>query len=753
MRLGDWTEMGRRMRVLAHVAHSEGSIRAEGPGVRGVETLGLSDPLPGRRGLRGVAGRRFRAGGRGVNQGRSLLSIGLQMSVFAAFSILALACGGPGAGPDDFEVATSAFVEPVSPKRCRNTTPLRQAFFGDLHVHTSLSSDAWNYDVRARPRDAYVYAFGGEIHLPAHRASGEETRVERIDRPLDFAAVTDHAEFLGETSLCADPSSSVYSSGSCVDIRESQTPLDNPNAIKIFLPSPSRQSDICGDDGEICRRAEADMWSETIAAAEEWNDSSEDCERTTFIGFEYSSLRLGSNLHRNVIFKNNRVLSRPISYMDVQREWELWEILDESCIKSGTGCDALSIPHNSNISNGRMFAVDYPETNGPEDERVRAALRARIEPLVEIMQHKGDSECRVSMSGVLGGSDEACGFEKFEDIRHATAEGKRGEPGLCWDFMADTLPKLGPGACINHRNYVRYVLIEGMREEERLGVNPFKLGILASTDTHNAMAGGVSETDWPGHLGVADDSPEKRLVEEGGGMAGMAYNPGGIVGVWAEENSRDSIFSALRRREVFGTSGPRIKARLFGGWDYPDDLCDAVDRLERADRLGVPMGADLPPDGGAATLGGPVFVALALADPGTEDAPGQDLERIQIIKGWVEEGALHQRVFDVAGEKAASRVREEGCETRTPGARSLCSVFRDPDFDPEERAVYYARVLESPSCRYSAHECAGLAPDERPAGCEHRVMEAVQQERAWTSPIWYTPQPIQVTAPRIKRDD
>jgi len=525
-----------------------------------------------------------------------------------------------------------------------------------------------------------------------------------------------------------------------VDIRESETPLDNPNAIKIFLPSPSRQSDICGEDGETCKQAEADMWKETIAAAEEWNDPSEDCERTTFIGFEYSSLRLGSNLHRNVIFKNDRVLSRPVSYMDVQREWGLWEILQKACIESGTGCDVLSIPHNSNISNGRMFAVDYPETGSLEEEKARASLRARMEPLVEIMQHKGDSECRVSIAGVLGGSDEACSFEKFEDIRHVDAEGDPGEPGLCWDFMADTLPKLGPGACMNHRNYVRYVLIEGMREEERLGVNPFKLGILASTDTHNAMAGGVSESDWPGHLGLADGKPEKRLLEEAGGMAGMAYNPGGIVGVWAEENSRDSIFSALRRREVFGTSGPRIQTRLFGGWEYPEDLCEAGDRLERADRLGVPMGADLPPRQDEAGSAGPAFVAMALADPGTAESPGRDLERLQIIKGWVEGGELHQQVFDVAGEKGVSRIEEEGCEARAPGARSLCRVFRDPDFNPEHRAVYYARVLETPSCRYSAHECARLSPDERPPGCAHRVMEAVQQERAWTSPIWYTPE-------------
>ena len=670
------------------------------------------------------------------SRSRDCLSILLQPFVFSAFFGSFPGCGGSEIEPADFAVGPPAIEASAGPEPCRSHTPLRQAFFGDLHVHTGLSSDAWNYDVRVRPRDAYGYGFGSELLLPPNDASGRGTRKVKIDRPLDFMAVTDHAEFLGETSLCANPTSPVYESDGCRSIRASETPLDNPNAIKIFLPGPSRETDICGEEGELCRQAESAMWEETISAAEEWNDESAECERTTFIGFEYSSLRLGSNLHRNVIFRNNRVLSRPVSYMDVQREWKLWEVLDEACIDSGTGCDVISIPHNSNISNGRMFAIDYPETRSLEEQRARASLRSRMEPLVEIMQHKGDSECRVVMPGVLGRPDEACGFEKFEDIRHTSDEGERGEPGLCWDFMADTLPKLGPGACMNHRNYVRYVLTEGLAEEERLGVNPFKLGLLASTDTHNGMAGGVSEAGWPGHLGVADAGPEERLVEGAGGMAGMAYNPGGIVGVWAEENSREAIFAALRRREVFGTSGPRIQARFFGGWDYPDGLCAADDRLEKADRAGVPMGADLPATN---RDGAPVFLALALADPGTAAHPGQDLQRIQIIKGWVEAGLLHQKVFDVATTSGESRVDAMTCEASGGGARELCGVFRDPDFDPEKKAVYYARVLEDPTCRYSAQECARLAPEDRPSGCAHRVTEAIQQERAWTSPIWYTP--------------
>ena len=682
-------------------------------------------------------------GARGLRRQRNRIRVLCQGLVFSAF--LGLSCGGSEPRPADFAVPAPGQAKVSAPIPCRESHPLREAFFGDLHVHAGLSSDAWNYDVRVRPSEAYAYAFGEEMRLPPNDKAGRGTRRVRIDRPLDFVAVTDHAEFLGETALCADPDSPVYDSESCVEIRKSETPLDNPNTIKMFLPIPSRQEDICGEEGEICLQAESEMWQETISAAQEWNDTSEECERTTFIGFEYSSLRMGSNLHRNVIFRNDRVLSRPVSYMDVQREWDLWKILKEACIDSGTGCDALSIPHNSNISNGRMFATDYPGADSLDEERARARLRARIEPLVEIMQHKGDSECRISMPGILGGPDEACGFEKFENIRHINDEGEPEEPDVCWEFMADMLPKLGPGACMNHRNYIRYVLSEGLAEEERLGVNPFKLGVMASTDTHNGMAGGVVEESWPGHLGVADAQRADRLVEESGGMHGMAYNPGGLVGVWAEENRRDSIFDALARREVFGTSGPRIKPRFFGGWSYPQDLCSARGRLEMADRAGVAMGGDLPT---RSSDQAPVFVALALADPGSPAAPGGDLQRIQIIKGWVsEDGTLNEEVFDVAGGDNGAGVDTETCETKGQGSRELCAVWTDPDFDPDRRAVYYARVLENPSCRYSAHECADLAPEDRPAGCAHRVMEASQQERAWTSPIWYTPAAKLASAP------
>ncbi len=645
---------------------------------------------------------------------------------------LAAGCGNEPADPADFEVRRFGSAAPPAP--CTDREPLRRAFFGDLHVHTALSSDAWNYDVAVRPADAYRYAFGEPIGLPPNDASGRPTRVMRIDRPLDFAAVTDHAEFLGEQSLCSSPESETYESEGCKAIRASTVPADSPLARVIMNPWPRRDPDVCGENGVLCDRELRSAWQETIDAAETWNDTSPACERTTFVAYEYSSFRLGSNLHRNVIFRSNVVPMRPISFIDAPRAWQLWGLLEEVCLDAGAGCEALAIPHNSNISNGRMFDVDYVGTSGLDGQAARARQRIRLEPVVEVMQHKGDSECRPDLPSILGATDELCGFEKMEDLIYEDRSG--GDPGECWSAFADSIPHLGPD-CLSHRSYVRYALTEGLAEERRIGVNPFKFGLMASTDTHNGMAGGVEERSFPGHVGIVDADPDRRLSERGGAMGNMANGPGGLIGVWAEENSREAIFDAIRRKEVFGTSGPRIEPRLFGGWDIPDDVCDRADGLARADAAGVPMGGDLPRRG---ATGAPVFAAFATADPGTAAAPGGLLQRIQIVKGWVDDdGGLHQSVVDVAGGENGASVDAGTCAPRGEGARTLCSVWRDPDFDPERRAVYYARVVENPSCRFSAWQCLELDPDERPDGCEHRIVHPIQQERAWTSPIWYTP--------------
>jgi len=443
---------------------------------------------------------------------------------------------------------------------CDARDELRRAYFGDLHVHTSYSSDARQYDLGLEPRDAYRYAFGEQVALPPLDAQGRPTRRVRIDRPLDFAAVTDHAEFLGETLLCDDPASEVYESESCRAIRAAKTPIDSPLGKFIMLPFPWRHDDVCGADNARCLARTKSAWQEIVAAAEAWNDASARCAHTTFVGYEYSSHRLGSNLHRNVIFRNAVVPERPISYIEAQREWDLWALLQETCDATGTGCDSLAIPHNSNISNGRMFAVDYPGAFGTQAQAERAKLRALSEPMVEVMQHKGDSECVANApGGILGDADELCDFEKFERPMLADA-------GECYSGpLEDLVPRLGP-SCLSPRSYVRYALAEGLREEQRLGVNPFRFGLMASTDTHNALAGGVDERSFPGHLGIADAELAVRASLDRSTYGNAGNGPGGLVGAWSIENSRDALFDAFVRREVFGTSGPRIAPRLFAGF-------------------------------------------------------------------------------------------------------------------------------------------------------------------------------------------
>jgi hypothetical protein len=613
---------------------------------------------------------------------------------------------------------------------CAQYTPLRQAFFGDLHVHTALSSDAFGFDVRLGPDDAYRYAFGETIRIPPLDREGRGTRPVKIDRPLDFAAVTDHAEFLGESAICADPDHPKKNSAFCEIINSGGR---HPQLLlRIMSPIVWRDSELCGDKDQDCITASRSTWADTVSIAEAWNDTSSSCARVTFPAYEWSSHRLGSNFHRNVIFRNANVPEQPLSYLEVNREWELWERLRAECLDAEGDCDVLAIPHNSNISNGRMFAVDYPDTNSGEEQRERARLRMRLERIIEVMQHKGDSECRNGISSVLGGPDEFCGFEKFEDLPLE----RWGAPGECYEGrFADWIPHLGPD-CISKLSYARYALTEGLKERRRLGLNPFQFGFMASTDTHNAMPGGVEEKSFAGHLGSADASPTQRAAlntEEGN----TSNNPGGLIGIWAEENSRDSLFDSMQRREVFGTSGPRIRPRFFASWEFPSTLCDDPQMISKAYATGVPMGSELPEPSKEKS---PTFLLTALRDPGTRDSAGGLLQRIQVIKGWADtEGRTHQAIFDIAGGANDADVDPETCRTRGAGHESLCAVWQDPTFDPAIEAVYYARILENPSCRYSAWECLKLSGSKRPPACDDGSVKQIQQERAWTSPIWYYP--------------
>lgn len=612
---------------------------------------------------------------------------------------------------------------------CSSFNPLRNVYFGDLHAHTALSMDAWIFGTRALPQDAYGFATGQTLLLPPVDPPPEESRSLTIDRPLDFAAVTEHAEFLGEVSACLAPESEAYDSLSCKVYREgnflSTVWMQNP----LFFPDPRRSQEICGPDGATCAQRAARVWQEIRDAAEGAYDRSSRCSFTAFIGYEYTATTLAANLHRNVIFRNAEVPDLPVSYFEEPTAEGLWDELDRLCPSDGVGCDAIAVAHNSNESNGNKFFPRRWDERSLEDERQLASLRARVEPLVEIFQNKGDSECLNGLAGLPGEADEDCGFEKLarppiDDCGDTTGLG--GVMGL---------------GCVSKYDYIRYVLLAGLEEEERLGVNPYKLGVVAATDTHNATPGAVVENRYEGHLGTIEDTAAKRLSPKSlGGNQGVLDNPGGLTAVWALENSRDAIFEAFLRRETYATSGPRITVRFFGSYSFPEDLCDDPDPVAAADRLGVPMGADLPTPEASDNV--PAFLILAFRDPGTPAFPGTALQRIQVVKGWIdiEDGPM-LRVFDVAGNRAnGASVDLETCKPVGDGFDSLCTVWKDPEFDPRERAFYYARVLENPTCRWSRYECNRLAPAERPAACSDPSLPQTIQERAWTSPIWYRPE-------------
>lgn len=657
--------------------------------------------------------------------------------LLAAFSALASLPGCDmgqlilSSDPWDPPPKSPAAREPIPREACSNVNKDRQPLFGDLHLHTSLSMDANSLGTRTLPDDAYAFAKGKPVSVwggsPAVSA-----RTIRIDRPLDFAAVTDHAEWMAEVSLCTTPGSPSYDSTGCAIYRgEQESLLAKLLGAKGFrarigglVEIGGRRDDVCGVDQSTCRKELASVWQATQASAERWYDRSADCSFTTFHAWEYSRAPQSTKIHRNIILRNEIVPELPISSLETPAEIDMRHQLLEQCNDSGTGCDAIAIPHNPNLSNGQLFRAEYAGLP-LEVQQQAAAVRARLEPVVEMMQIKGESECRNGMYRVMGGEDELCDFEKIRDF---------GQPDL-----TDCQEQRGTGAqagegCTSRNDYVRYALIDGLREKQRLGVNPYQFGLIGSTDSHTAAPGAVSEYDRPYKFGM---TTAQALTVNDRPRAAIFQNPGGLAGVWAEENSRDAIFAALKRRETFATSGPRIAPRFFGGWDLPQNLCESPHLAEAGYRAGVPMGDTLPAR--SKTAANPRFVVAANADPGTAAAPGHRLQRLQIVKGWIgEHGAFHQAVIDVAGNPHnGASVDPLSCEASGEGFSTLCGVWEDPKFDPTRDAVYYARAIENPSCRWSTRLCQSLPESERPDGCYNERIPKTIQERAWTAPIWF----------------
>ena len=652
-----------------------------------------------------------------------------------------------------FPLLSSALERTEKREECKESFPLKRPFFGDLHVHTRYSFDSFISSQRNDPWDAYRYAKGERIMIPD--ADGDPTVGAQLRRPLDFAAVTDHAEFLGEMNICTNEE---WSFGRfaplCIMTRSGNIFLqflaaDNWQTSGVSAEVSERERvSVCGYPGSDCRASLLEFWQNIQKAAEDHYDRSAECAFTTFVGYEYSDAPGMKNLHRNVIFRNERVPEIPVSTYETgsQNVPELWRRLRQDCLEGTLGCDVLAIPHNPNLSGGLMF----PD---PADLK-EAQDRAFFEPIVELVQHKASSECRFDriLGRGLDTEDELCTFEQNQTDNLSSL-------GVVFGAMRAPEGAPVPIDAFGRRNMVRNVLKDGLILERETGVNPFRLGFIGSTDTHSATPGGADEDAYLGHLGRRD-SGYRNLQDH------FEDNPGGLAVVFAEENSRDAIFEGMRSREVYATSGTRPTLRFFGGFGIAADACQRAERIAHGYSQGVPMGGELSMAPKGSQLR---FMVSALKDVGTEGRPGVDLQRIQIVKGWLDsEGRAQEKVLDVAGRADnGAGVDQQTCAPRGKGHAELCAVWEDEGFDSTRPAFYYARVLENPTCRWSTLQCQAAGVNPFASDCHEQAERAEEvqdhgafgevygrcclkeseesfysptiQERAWSSPIWYRP--------------
>ena len=621
-----------------------------------------------------------------------------------------------------------------------DVNPDRNAYFGDLHVHTRYSFDAYAFGTLATPYDAYRFAKGEAIKHPA----GFDMQ---LSVPLDFYGVTDHGMFMGVAPVAADTSSDFSKYPFAQVVHDLNAP-DNMGRLSALdrmrsfglgraLALAIVEGEVDPDEPWSITRS---AWADTIEAADMHNDPS---RFTTFVAYEYTTTSDDNgSLHRNVVFKgSDRVPEVPFSRMHSRDPEDLWDWMDTL---REAGVESLAIPHNSNKSNGHMFKLEDWAGDPIDDEY--AVKRIRNEPLVEITQIKGTSETHPALSS----RDEWADFELV-----STRGVGMGKP----------MPSKPEGS------YVREAWRHGLALEAQGITNPFAFGVIGSSDTHTGAAQN-DESNFSSKLGIlsADAQlrgsvplglvenilvnilPGQEVVEVDGKsfMGGQQneFGASGLAAVWAEENTREAIYAAFRRKETFATSGPRIRLRFFAGYGLPDNLLETEGGVARAYTNGVTMGADLAPNMADGTTEGeraPQFAVWALAD-----ADGAPLQRLQIVKGWIDaSGETHEKVIDVACaggvavDRSTNRCPDNGatvnlsdCSTRAnTGAAQLRTVWTDPDFDANQRAFYYARVLENPTCRWNTWDAIH-------AGTEPRSdLAPTLQERAWSSPIQYLPTP------------
>ncbi|GAA5316248.1 MAG: DUF3604 domain-containing protein [Candidatus Pelagadaptatus aseana] len=575
-------------------------------------------------------------------------------------------------------------------------------YWGDTHLHTKLSPDAYMMGNRSlSPDDAYRFAKG----LPVVNA---KTRHKiQIKTPLDFLVVSDHAEYMGVVSrmLEGDPELLKTATGK----RFSELTQQGLGR-KAFLEMVASANSGKPLDEINTPEIRGSVWESIYNAADQHNEPG---KFTALVGWEWSSITYGANLHRVIFQKQGAEAASqylPFSLFDSDRPEDLWDWLEQTEEKSGA--NFIAIPHNGNVSKGKMFSE--VDSRGKPIDAGYAKMRMRWEPVYEMTQIKGDGETLADLSP----ADE---FAEFESYRHPM------------DARIGVEMDKAPA---NKGDYARTALMRGMEIEARAGVNPYKFGMIGASDSHSGVSA-VEEDNFGGKFPV-DSYPEGKSSQLTPGVIGYDMASAGLAGVWAGENTREAIFDAFKRREVYGTTGPRIRLRLFAGWDFTAEDTLAKDIGQLGYRKGVPMGADLSmaPDGIA-----PSFLIQAVKDP--IDA---NLDRIQVVKGWLDaKGRSHEKVFNVAASDNRPIENNQlapvgntvdlktASYTNSIGSPELVSVWQDPEFNPAVRAFYYVRVLQIPTPRHSLYATVAM---NKPHPKGH---PATIQERAYSSPIWYTP--------------
>jgi hypothetical protein len=586
--------------------------------------------------------------------------------------------------------------------------PLKNVYFGEEHLHTRNSFDAFTVGVKGTWEDAYNYAKGKKVKL--------STTGKAMQRrtPYDFVAITDHSEYFGVLKEFINPKSPYSKSELAQGIVKGQTDPDAAKAaVGKLIGSLVTNTPL---PEYVTPEVRKEFWSEYVETADKHYEPG---KFTTLYAYEWTSIPNGSNMHRNVFFKD-KAPGAAFSSFDSIYPQDLWTYLE---IERFKGRDVFAIPHNSNVSNGWMFS-ENKFLGGPMDARY-ARRQASLEPLFEMAQTKGQSETHP----ILSPNDEFADFELF-----------------------DNMISLGLPAQKDAGAFYRTGLAVGMKLEQKLGHNPYKMGAVAGADVHSALPMN-EEWNWQGAHGSQDDTPKKRLdpTPNASGENGYTVSSAGTTAVWAEENTREGIWNGMMSKETYGTSGTLIRLRFFGGWDLPEGLTEDKQFVKKAYATGVPMGKDLPPHPAKSLDQAPSFAVWAMKDP-----ESGNLDRIQLIKVWVNprNGYPMEKIYDVAWADADKRGPDpktgklppvgntvdikQATYTNDIGDSQLMAQWTDPDFDPTYSAAYYVRVLEIPTPRWSTFDAKELGVDP-PKGVPPAI-----QERAWSSPIWYTPSPATI---------